>query len=1197
MFEKVKELLVEELSVNPDDITLNAELVNDLGINSLELADLVLLCEEKFDVEISDDDIHKFVTVGDIVEFLSAKAEELGLENKKDSREAIWDNWKDGILHELFYNGVKKGRLTGNFGMYQRFAAILAVSLSEEPESSEIIDWIYSAGDSAAAIIEGGNVLPQLVDEICRDGFGTESGDNYLAYWYSYSYQVGKILEEFETDKKVDLWKHPKFARMFTAFKKKILVNKTLAQVGDSASPASTGMTGDMNAFIDAFMKYKDMDFGKDIAQYLYTKNKFNMDGIHYDIFTKDPESIQEEILDYVTDNPEQKSELMAGYGFAILRDGDSYDSAQGSTRTNSLRDAWIYFGAAKSHAHQDNLNLGIEAFGLNLAPDNGYPERTGKDANRYQWHNSTIAHNTVTVDGKPSTKPNENNGLPMHFDDTSFVKLVDVDANASYDVTDKYRRTLVMVKVNDDISYTMDFFRIKGGDSHIYSFHSQAENAVAVDGLTMTPQQDENGNWIGTYVSNIGPDGKEYVGVDVPYQDKSGSWTDANGNPYIFSKVGQDPYTIDAWEYETYFPKGFTWLSKIRRDRAPQSEFAVEFDVRDYRKTITDNKGIRLRLTQLNSFTADEVALAGGMMPRKSTSSVLPETFDYLLVKHEGKNLDSLYTTVFEPYRNTRYIEKIERCNVTGVDPSDPTVSAVKITHTGGDRVDYIVYSEDNTKTLTVDDLFTFRGFVGVYSLNKDGEVINRYVNDGDIINADGNSDMDYGAYTGKIIDFDKEMEFEDFENFIDIQINEKPIDDELLADIAGRWIYIENDGFENAAYEIVDTEKLSENTVRLHTGNVTNIRGYVDSYNTEKGYVYNFAENDSFRIPLSFADDASPMFDSIGKLTTSAGSAISVTVKAKSPIEIDPPTISYVAQTLPRGASFDDVTGTITWKPDSSQLGDNHFAITARDSDGRESTTHFIVSVYGSTTGGTQTPTTPSEPSTPTIPTTPSTTPSGGGGGSGGGGVAPAPSTPAEPEMEEVLVPEAPGEDVKTEKFIDLGAHAWAENAINALADSGIIKGISENTFAPAANITRADFAILLVRAFELASEDEENFADVSSSDYFAKELAVARNTKLVNGIGENKFAPRNNITRQDMMVIVYRALSTMGKIAATENAPTASDFDIVADYAKEAVSALIDAKLVNGKSGLIAPTDYTTRAEVAVLIKRILDYIAAK
>ena len=71
MFDKVKDLLVEELSINPEEITPSAELVNDLGINSLELADLVLLCEEKFDIEIGDDVVHKFITVGDVVEYLT----------------------------------------------------------------------------------------------------------------------------------------------------------------------------------------------------------------------------------------------------------------------------------------------------------------------------------------------------------------------------------------------------------------------------------------------------------------------------------------------------------------------------------------------------------------------------------------------------------------------------------------------------------------------------------------------------------------------------------------------------------------------------------------------------------------------------------------------------------------------------------------------------------------------------------------------------------------------------------------------------------------------------------------------------------------------------------------------------------------------------------------------------------------------
>ncbi len=71
MFEKLKELLVEELQVNADDVTMTAELISDLGVNSLELADLVLLCEDKFDIQISDDACRSFVTVGDVVEYLN----------------------------------------------------------------------------------------------------------------------------------------------------------------------------------------------------------------------------------------------------------------------------------------------------------------------------------------------------------------------------------------------------------------------------------------------------------------------------------------------------------------------------------------------------------------------------------------------------------------------------------------------------------------------------------------------------------------------------------------------------------------------------------------------------------------------------------------------------------------------------------------------------------------------------------------------------------------------------------------------------------------------------------------------------------------------------------------------------------------------------------------------------------------------
>ena len=73
MLETLKKLLAEELQIDPNTVTPDAELASDLGLNSIELANLVMICEEKFDITIDDDDIHKFVTVGDVVEYLEAQ--------------------------------------------------------------------------------------------------------------------------------------------------------------------------------------------------------------------------------------------------------------------------------------------------------------------------------------------------------------------------------------------------------------------------------------------------------------------------------------------------------------------------------------------------------------------------------------------------------------------------------------------------------------------------------------------------------------------------------------------------------------------------------------------------------------------------------------------------------------------------------------------------------------------------------------------------------------------------------------------------------------------------------------------------------------------------------------------------------------------------------------------------------------------
>ncbi len=76
MYDRIKDVLVSKLQLNENEITPDSELVNDLGINSLELADLVMECEEEFDIEIDDNAIRGFVTVGDVAKYLESVVKE-----------------------------------------------------------------------------------------------------------------------------------------------------------------------------------------------------------------------------------------------------------------------------------------------------------------------------------------------------------------------------------------------------------------------------------------------------------------------------------------------------------------------------------------------------------------------------------------------------------------------------------------------------------------------------------------------------------------------------------------------------------------------------------------------------------------------------------------------------------------------------------------------------------------------------------------------------------------------------------------------------------------------------------------------------------------------------------------------------------------------------------------------------------------
>ncbi|WP_050794239.1 type I pullulanase [Paenibacillus curdlanolyticus] len=175
----------------------------------------------------------------------------------------------------------------------------------------------------------------------------------------------------------------------------------------------------------------------------------------------------------------------------------------------------------------------------------------------------------------------------------------------------------------------------------------------------------------------------------------------------------------------------------------------------------------------------------------------------------------------------------------------------------------------------------------------------------------------------------------------------------------------------------------------------------------------------------------------------------------------------------------------------------------------------------------------------------------------------------------------------------FEDIEQYAWAKQAIEVMASKGVINGTSATTFSPSAAVKRADFILLLVKALGLSGKAEGNFADVGDEAYYAEAVAVARKLGIATGIGNNQFDPDGEISRQEMMTMVTRAMHAANKELATgtdaELTPFA-DKDSIAAYAVQSAATLVKNGIVTGDGLKINPLGHTTRAEAAVLIYRI-------
>jgi len=175
----------------------------------------------------------------------------------------------------------------------------------------------------------------------------------------------------------------------------------------------------------------------------------------------------------------------------------------------------------------------------------------------------------------------------------------------------------------------------------------------------------------------------------------------------------------------------------------------------------------------------------------------------------------------------------------------------------------------------------------------------------------------------------------------------------------------------------------------------------------------------------------------------------------------------------------------------------------------------------------------------------------------------------------------------------------HHWAKDAVNDMGSRMVVKGVSEGRYNPNADITRAEYAAIVVRGLGLQPHEGDNlFLDVANDAWYTEMVKTAAAYGLITGFEDGTFRPDERITREQAVVIIARAMAVTRLDKQTAVGDTATTLAAFADralasnWAKDSLSLAIRAGVVSGRAGdLLDPQARVTRAEVAVLIQRLL------
>ena len=537
---------------------------------------------------------------GELVKFLSTKARQYQIPNPKSSIADIRRNIESGLILDPL---THSWRIESNYPQTEITKAILLMILGW-PDNR---DQVYTVIDP---FFKNGTA----VDGVTGEKGLTTYAAGAVAGMTSFLMTCASVGDDFLSEM---VKRYPRIPDMYRFYVDTWCFQQYYPNIGDAQDFAlrntsyagmsfAKGFSFTPSAFSYFWELYK-LTGDPVFVQLLYQGNGNTVKGLPYDIFADDPNRFQQQVKEVISKvGPvikEPPSVNKYKWHLAILRSGQARKG----------RALWIDYDSGGRHGHDDGMNIGLYAKGLDLLPDFGYKpvQYGGWQSYKATWYGISAAHNTVVVDGWSQYAAD---GIcTLHAFGKGFNAF---RASCPEMIKGKqYERTVVMVDVSPSDSYVFDVFRVIGGSSHS-RFMGSHFGSLTVQGLDLHPVQDFTN---GTVMRNFQGDTSPMPGwsVDWKIEDRYHYLSPDSDVHLKYTDLTQDAeaYVAEAWiSLGGYQQNEEDWVPRIITHRRGNSPLATTFvgiiEPYECQSNIASVRRVNIQTRSGKSFSEANVAI-----------------------------------------------------------------------------------------------------------------------------------------------------------------------------------------------------------------------------------------------------------------------------------------------------------------------------------------------------------------------------------------------------------------------------------------------------------------------------------------------------------------------------------------------------------------------------------------------------------